>query len=58
MRHDQGWFLELLDDRSDRERFAGCSRTQQYLVLKPMLDTFDKLLDGFWLVASEMEGCV
>ncbi len=58
VRHDQGRFLQLLDDRGDREGLAGAGRAQQDLVLESALDAVDKLADGFRLVAGGLEGGV
>ena len=58
MRHDQSWFLQLLNDGCHRECFAGGCRTQQDLVLESALDAFDQLSDGFRLVTGGLEGSV
>jgi hypothetical protein len=49
---------QLLDDRGDRECFASSCRAQQDLVFESVVDAFDKLPDGFRLVAGGLEGSV
>ena len=56
MGHDEGWFLNLLDDRGYGERFAGAGCAEQDLVLESALDAFNKQTDGFRLVAGGLEG--
>jgi hypothetical protein len=56
MSHDQGWFLNLLDDRGDCECFAGAGGAEQYLVLEVPLDSIHELADGFRLVTGWLEG--